>query len=130
MAHFAKVLDGKVVTVIVAESSFFNNITEDSSVTWIQTSYNTKNGVYYQPNSNIPSADQSLALRGNYAGIGYTYDSTLDVFLEPKPYPSWILDETTYSWNAPISKPTGSLNMDQYYEWNESSNSWQLKTND
>ena len=130
MAHFAKVLDGKVVTVIVAESSFFNNITEDSSVTWIQTSYNTKNGVYYQPNSNIPSADQSLALRGNYAGIGYTYDSTLDVFLEPKPYPSWVLDETTYKWNAPISKPTNSLSIDQYYEWNESSNSWQLKTND
>ncbi len=128
MAHFAKVLDGKVVTVIVAESSFFNNITEDSSVTWIQTSYNTKNGVYYQPNSNIPSADQSLALRGNYAGIGYTYDSTLDVFLEPKPYPSWVLDETTYKWNAPISKPTNSLSIDQYYEWNESSTNWELKT--
>ena len=128
MAHFAKVLDGKVVTVIVAESSFFNNITEDSSVTWIQTSYNTKNGVHYQPNSNIPSADQSLALRGNYAGIGYTYDSTLDVFLEPKPYPSWVLDETTYKWNAPISKPTNSLSIDQYYEWNESSTNWELKT--
>ena len=130
MAHYAKVLNGKVVKVIVAEASFFDNFVDDSPGTWIQTSYNTRGGVHYQPNSDIPSSDQSLALRGNYAGIGYTYDSTLDAFLEPKPYPSWILDETTYTWNAPVSKPTGSLNMDRYYEWNESSNSWQLKTND
>ena len=93
MAHYAKVLNGKVVTVIVAEASFVDN----SPGTWIQTSYNTKRGVHYQPNSNISSSDQSLALRGNYAGIGYTYDSALDAFLEPKPYPSWALDETTYT---------------------------------
>ena len=130
MEHYAKVLDGNVVKVIVAEASFFDNFIDNSPGTWIQTSYNTRGGVHYQPNTNITSSDQSLALRGNYASIGDTYDSTLDVFLKPKPYPSWILDETTYSWNAPISKPTGSLNMDQYYEWNESSNSWQLKTND
>ena len=130
MAHYAKVLDGNVVKVIVAEASFFDNFIDNSPGTWIQTSYNTRGGVHYQPNTNITSSDQSLALRGNYASIGDTYDSTLDVFLKPKPYPSWILDETTYSWNAPISKPTGALSMNQYYEWNESSNSWELKTND
>ena len=130
MEHYAKVLDGNVVKVIVAEASFFDNFIDNSPGTWIQTSYNTRGGVHYQPNTNITSSDQSLALRGNYASIGDTYDSTLDVFLKPKPYPSWILDETTYSWNAPISKPTGSLSMNQYYEWNESSNSWELKTND
>ena len=130
MAHYAKVLDGNVVKVIVAEASFFDNFIDNSPGTWIQTSYNRRGGVHYQPNTNITSSDQSLALRGNYASIGDTYDSTLDVFLKPKPYPSWILDETTYSWNAPISKPTGSLSMNQYYEWNESSNSWELKTND
>ena len=130
MAHYAKVLDGKVVKVIVAEASFFDNFVDDSPGTWIQTSYNTRGGVHYHPNSSTPSEDQSKALRGNYAGIGYTYDSTLDAFLEPKPYPSWILDETTYTWNAPISKPTGSASMDQYYEWNESSNIWELKTID
>ena len=130
MAHYAKVLDGNVVKVIVAEASFFDNFIDNSPGTWIQTSYNTRGGVHYQPNTNITSSDQSLALRGNYASIGDTYDSTLDVFLKPKPYPSWILDETTYSWNAPISKPTGSLSMNQYYEWNESRNSWEVKTND
>ena len=130
MAHYAKVLNEKVIKVITAEASFFDNFIDDSPGTWIQTSYNTKGGVHYQPNSDIPSSDQSLALRGNYAGIGYTYDSTLDAFLEPKPYPSWILDETTYTWNAPVSRPTGSASMDQYYEWNESSNNWELKTTD
>lgn len=128
MAHYAKVSNGKVVKVIVAEASFFDNFVDDSPGTWIQTSYNTRGGVHYQPNSDIPSSDQSLALRGNYAALGYTYDSTLDAFLKPKPYPSWILDETTYTWNAPISRPTGSASMDQYYEWNESSNNWELKT--
>lgn len=130
MAHYAKVLNKKVIKVIVAEASFFDNFVDDSPGTWIQTSYNTRGGVHYQPNSDITSSDQSLSLRGNYAAIGYTYDSTLDAFLEPKPYPSWILDETTYTWNAPISRPTGSASMDQYYEWNESSNNWELKTND
>ncbi len=130
MAHHAKVLDGNVVKVIVAEASFFDNFIDNSPGTWIQTSYNTRGGIHYQPNTNITSSDQSLALRGNYATIGDIYDSTLDVFLKPKPYPSWILDETTYTWNAPISKPTASLSMNQYYEWNESSNSWELKTND
>ena len=130
MGHYAKVVDGIVTGVIVAQEDFFDTFVDDSAGEWIKTSYNTRGGVHYQPNSDIPSSDQSLALRGNYAGIGYTYNSTLDVFLEPKPYPSWILDETTYTWNAPVSRPTGSASMDQYYEWNESSNNWELKTTD
>ena len=138
MAHFAKLgANSKVIQVLTLDNKDMLNAdgVEDEAVgqqyleqhnnwpaqMWIQTSYNTSGNQH---------KDGGTPLRGNYAGIGYTYDSTLDAFLEPKPYPSWILDETTYTWNAPVSKPTGSLNMDQYYEWNESSNSWQLKTND
>ena len=77
MAHYAKVLNGKVVNVIVAEISFFDNFVDDSPGTWIQTSYNTRGGVHFQPNSDITSSDQSLALRGNYATIGDTYDLSL-----------------------------------------------------
>ena len=88
MAHYAKVKQGKVVKVIVAEADFFDNFVDDSPGTWIQTSYNTRGGVHYEPNSNTPSEDQSKALRGNYAGPGYNYDKTLDAFYPAQPYNS------------------------------------------
>ena len=72
MAHYAKVLDGKVINVIVAEADFFKTFIDDTPGTWIQTSYNTRGGVHYEPNSHTPSSDQSKALRKNYAGIGFT----------------------------------------------------------
>jgi hypothetical protein len=126
MAHFAKVSNGKVVKVIVAEASFFNNFIDDSPGQWIQTSYNTRGGVHYEPNSSTPSEDQSKALRGNYAGIGYTYDSTLDAFYAPQPFNSWTLDTGSYLWEAPVEYPTGDAtgSYTGSYQWSESEQNW------
>lgn len=120
MAHFAKVVNGKVVKVIVAEPDFFNTFVDDSAGQWIQTSYNTRGGVHYQPNSNTPSDDQSKALRGNYAGIGFIYNSANDVFYPPSPYQSWVLNTTSWTWEAPIPKPTDNKN----YVWDEENTAW------
>ena len=118
MAHFAKVVDEIVVTVIVAEADFIATLEDANS--WIQTSYNTRGGIHYMPNSITPSDDQSKALRKNYAGIGYTYDSERDAFIPPKPYPSWLLDETTCLWIAPKAKPSDN----KMYKWNEELLDW------
>ena len=120
MAHFAKVNNGIVEKVLVAESEFFETFVDDSAGEWIQTSYNTRGGVHYQPNSDIPSEDQSKALRKNYAGIGYTYDRERDAFIPPKPYASWILNEQTCLWDSPVPYPTDN----KHYEWNEETQSW------
>ena len=130
MAHFAKIENGIVTKVIVAEPEFFNTFIDDTPGTWIQTSYNTRGGVHYEPGSNhtIPSADQSKALRKNYAGIGYEYNQQLDAFISPKPFNSWILNETTCYYEAPVAKPTTELEENQYYSWNESILNWEIKT--
>jgi hypothetical protein len=120
MSHFAKVVDGKVVNVIVAEIDFFKTFVDSSPGIWIQTSYNTRGGVHYKPDSNEPSEDQSKALRGNYAGIGYTYDFKNDVFYQSQPYPSWTLDTTTWTWKPPIPCPID----DKVYTWNENTLNW------
>ena len=80
MAHYAKVRDGIVLQVIVAEADFFKTFVDTEPGRWIQTSYNTRGGVHYEPNSITPSSDQSKALRKNYAGIGFLYDSDKDAF--------------------------------------------------
>ena len=116
MAHYAKVLDGKVINVIVAEADFFNTFIDDTAGTWIQTSYNTRGGVHYEPNSHTPSSDQSKALRKNYAGIGFTYDKVKDAFYEPQPYASWTLNSTTYYWEPPVTYPSDG----KIYDWDES----------
>ena len=121
MGHFAKVSNGIVTKVIVAESDFFNNFVDDSPGKWIQTSYNTRGGVHYQPNTNEPSADQSKALRKNYAGIGYTYDSTRDAFIPPQPFNSWTLNEDTCLWESPVPYPTDG----KLYRWNEEILNWE-----
>jgi hypothetical protein len=114
MSHFAKVTDGKVTQVIVAEQEFFNTFVDSSPGTWIQTSYNTHGNQH--PNG--------TPLRGNYAGIGYTYDSVNDVFYAPQPYPSWTLNNTTWLWEAPVAMPTD----DKKYKWNESITNWEEVT--
>ena len=121
MGHFAKVSNGIVTRVIVAEADFFNNFVDDSPGQWIQTSYNTRGGVHYQPNTNEPSEDQSKALRKNYAGIGYTYDSTIDAFIPPQPFNSWTLNEDTCLWDSPVPYPTD----DKLYKWNEEILNWE-----
>jgi len=92
MAHYAKVLNGNVVNVIVAEPSFFDNFVDASPGTWIKTSYNTQGGVH---------ANGGTPLRGNFAGIGYSYDHVLDVFIPPKPAEGqWVLNDKTFTWDA------------------------------
>lgn len=98
MSHFAKVLDGKVVQVIVAEPQFFSTFVDSSPGQWIQTSYNTRGNVHYGPDG---EPDGGIALRGNYAGIGYIYDAQNDVFYPPQPDASWLLNEQTWLWEAP-----------------------------
>ena len=88
MSHFAKVVDGKVTQVIVAEPEFFDTFVDSSPGTWLQTSYNTHGNQH----------PEGRPLRGNYAGIGYTYDATNDVFIAPKPSDTAVLNETTWLW--------------------------------
>ena len=119
MSHFAKVVDGIVTQVIVAEPEFFQTFVDSSPGEWIQTSYNTHGGQH--SNGGTP-------LRKNYAGIGYSYDRTKDAFIPPKPYPSWVLNEETCLWNAPTPKPTPDLVLPDYYEWDETTTSWVQRT--
>ena len=117
MAHFAKVCDGKVVQVIVAEPEFFDTFVDSSPGEWIQTSYNTRGGVHYGSDGN---PDGGVALRGNYAGIGFIYDRTNDVFYAPQPFPSWTLNNTTWTWEAPVAYPIDG----KIYQWNEETKNW------
>tara|TARA_R110000868_G_scaffold211740_2_gene461766 strand:+ start:919 stop:1275 length:357 start_codon:yes stop_codon:yes gene_type:complete len=111
MAHFAKVVDGKVTQVIVAEKEFFDTFVDSSPGEWIQTSYNTHGGVH--KNGGTP-------LRKNYAGIGYSYDRTKDAFIPPQPFASWILNDSTCLWNAPTPMPTDG----KMYNWDEATTAW------
>lgn len=120
MAHFAKIIDGIVTDVVVAGQDFIDSGILGAPDLWKQTSYNTRGGVYYIPNTNDPAPDQSKAFRKNYAGIGYKYDETLDAFIPPKPYPSWLLDTQSCLWGPPIPYP----NDGQKYTWDETTQSW------
>ena len=110
MAHYAKVQDNIVTQVIVAEASFFDTFIDTEPGEWIQTSYNTHGGVH---------SLGGTPLRKNYAGIGYSYDRTKDAFIPPKPFSSWILDDTTCRWKSPIDMPSPALSTTQYYYWDE-----------
>lgn len=111
MGHFAKVNNGVVEQVIVAEPEFFNTFVDTSPGQWIQTSYNTHGGVH---------ANGGTPLRKNFAGIGYTYDAGRDAFIPPKPFASWTLNESTCLWDAPVAMPTD----DKRYKWDEATTSW------
>ena len=126
MGHYAKVVDGKVTKVIVAQATFFDNFVDSSPGKWIKTSYNTRGGVHYQPNTHEPSEDQSKALRGNYAGIGYIYNTALDAFIPPRPFDSWDLNTGSFSWEAPVPHPTGDAtgSYTGSYAWDESTTNW------
>tara|TARA_R110000803_G_scaffold166946_6_gene230261 strand:+ start:137 stop:496 length:360 start_codon:yes stop_codon:yes gene_type:complete len=114
MTHFAQVEDGVVTTVIVAEQDFIDAHCEG---TWVQTSYNTRGGVHYGQDGN---PDGGVALRKNYAGIGYTYDASRDAFYLPQPYPSWTLNTNSCIWEPPTEMP----NNDNLYRWGEGTTSW------
>jgi hypothetical protein len=118
MSHFAQVIDGIVQDVIVAGQDFIDALPNPQN--WVQTSYNTRGNVHYAPISDIPDGEPPL--RGNYAGIGYTYDAINDVFYTPQPYPSWTLNTNTWLWEAPIKMPTKKGN----WTWDEPTLSWIL----
>lgn len=121
MAHYAYLDENSIVTMVIVGKN-----EDEAPGDWEtyygakRTSYNTRGGVYYDPNTNEPGPDQSKAYRKNYAGIGYTYDATLDAFIPPQPYPSWILDESSCLWNAPVPYPTDG----KRYSWDEATQSW------
>ena len=114
MSHFAKVEDGIVTQVIVAEQDYID--TKDGE--WVQTSYNTSGGKHYAPNSH--EEDSGTPLRKNYAGIGYVYDSVRDAFYAPQPYPSWTLNDDTCLWEPPVARPDD----DKSYNWDEDTTAW------
>ena len=120
MSHYAKVDSGIVIKVIKANEDFFDTFVDDSPGQWIRTSYNTRGGVHYEPDSNTPSSDQSKALRKNFASIGGTYDSVRDAFYAPKKFNSWVLNESTCVWEAPVALPSDG----KEYEWDEENGQW------
>lgn len=109
MTYYAKVLDGKVVKVIVAESNFFDTFVEDSPGTWIETSYDTSKNVH---------KTGGTPLRKNFAGIGFEYRKDIDAFIPKKPFDSWILDEDKGRWEAPKARPSDK------HDWDESLKDW------
>lgn len=121
MGHYAKVLNGKVTSVIVAEPEFFDTFVDTSPGEWIQTSYNTRGNVHYGPDG---QPDGGVPLRANYAGIGYIYDRENDVFYPTQYYPSWTLNKSTWLWEAPIPYP----NDGKSYDWDEQTKSWKEVT--
>ena len=117
MSYFAQVENGIVTQVISAEQDFIDAL--PNPLEWIQTSYNTRGGIHYGQNG---QPDGGIALRANYAGIGYTYNSTDDVFYAPQPYSSWTISAPTWEWQAPTPYPTDG----KMYKWNETTLSWVL----
>jgi hypothetical protein len=120
MAHFARInARGFVSQVIVAEQDYIDSLPDADS--WVQTSYNTHGGKHYSPETGEP--DDGVALRKNYAGIGFKYDIDRDAFIPPQPYASWTLVEESCLWQSPepmlevpideAGKPTGQ------YMWSE-----------
>jgi hypothetical protein len=110
MAHFAKVENGIVTQVIVIDQETLNTGNWGDPSSWVQTSYNTHGGQH----------PEGRPLRKNYAGIGYTYDTGRDAFIPPKPFASWVLNETTCQWDAPVAMPTDN----KMYRWDEATTSW------
>jgi len=132
MASFAKLNSENIVTTVV---SVVNEILKDSNgveqenigTEFLRTLYNEPNANWKQTSYNTHGNVHSLGgtpFRKNYAGIGYQYDSQRDAFIPIKPYNSWVLNEQTCSWEAPISYPTDG----QRYNWNEETQSWTLQT--
>ena len=149
MAHFAKLgSNSKIIQVLTLNNGDMLNAdgVEDESVgqqylerhnnwpaqMWIQTSYNTRGGKHYKSDNTL-SDDQSKALRGNYAGIGYIWDEDNNLFYPKKPYPSWVLNTTTASWHSPIGDAPDDLTDEEkaagtYYVWNEGTGAWDKET--
>lgn len=124
MAHYAYVNDENIVTQVVVGKN-----EDEAPGNWeayygaIRTSYNTRGGVHYDAETGEPSADQSKALRYNYAGVGFTYDPDFGAdgaFIPPKPFPSWTLNADTALWDAPVPMPE----TEGMWVWDEAAQEW------
>jgi len=126
MSHFAQIDDQNIVQrVLVIDQAEINTGNWGDPTMWVQTSYNTRGGIYYIPNTNTPDLDQSKAFRKNYAGIGFTWlpnGPEGEGFVPPSPYPSWVMNSFSYTWEAPVPMPIP--NNPPVYEWNEATVSW------
>ena len=141
MAHFAKIDENNAVIKVVAVHNnvitdengdeqeslgieFLKNLYNEPNANWLQTSYNTRSGKYY--NADGTEGDQSKAFRKNFAGIGYTYDAGRDAFIGPRPTNSFVLDEATCTWVAPVAYPTITEKDGLMYiiEWDDSNDRW------
>ena len=124
MSHFAKLDENNIVTFVTVgrqeDDGKEQELFERTGDVYRQTSYNTRGGIHYNPETGEPSEDQSKAFRKNYAGIGYTYDELLDAFIPPQPFESWVIDLDTCLWDAPVPYPTDG----EMYTWDEESVSW------
>jgi|TARA_Y100001951_G_scaffold99848_1_gene102402 hypothetical protein len=134
MAHFAKLDQNNIVTTVHVvhnnellvdgveneqKGIDFLNTLHKTNDNWKQTSYNTEGGVHKLGGT---------PFRKNHAGIGFTYDEAKDAFIPPKLYPSWILNEETCQWDAPVTYPDDDPNSNKTYDWNEETNSWEEKS--
>ena len=134
MAYYSFFDENNVIVEVITgveENELINGLSPEiwyskfRGVSCKRTSYNTRGGVHYDPDTNEPSADQSKAFRKNYAGIGYTYDEARDAFIPPQPFPSWTLNESTCLWEAPVPYPDDN----QMYLWNEETQQWDVVDN-
>lgn len=127
MAYMAKVIKGKVIAVHSRTPEY--NATQSDAGQFIQTSYNIRGGVYYDTETGLPAENQAEKIaeqdgrqRKNFAGIGFTYDEQRDAFIPPKPFDSWLLNEETCLWDAPVPYPTDG----EMYRWDEETTNWIL----
>ena len=142
MAYFAKLGTGNIIEKVISINNsvitdangieqeqlgvdFINKLYNTRDV-WKQTSFNTRGGKYYNLDNTL--GNQSKSFRKNFAGIGMRYHDNIDGFISIQPYNSWILNENTGDWNAPVAMPTTELEDNQYYYWNESIVNWEIKT--
>jgi hypothetical protein len=125
MAYMAKVIDGVVVAVHSRTPEY--NATQEDAELFVQTSYNIRGGVYYDPETGLPAENQAEIIaeqdgrqRKNYAGVGFTYDEERDAFIPPQPFESWVLNGDTCLWEAPVEMPDDG----QMYRWDEETTNW------
>ena len=125
MAHWAELDSNNVVTrVLVGDNNDpagdegYQWLIDNLGGTWVKTSYNAVGGKWRNPETN--EITQNPGFRKNYAGIGFTYNETLDAFIPPKPFNSWLLNEDTCLWDAPVAYPTDG----KLYAWNEEALNW------
>ncbi len=138
MSHFAKVKDGVVQAVIVAEQPFIDSLPTEDGVTWVQTSYNTHGGVHYKDQTRVAEfenedgtketitsservPDGGVALRKNFAGVGCIYDPVRDAFYGSQPFASWTLNEETCLWDPPVAMPS---DQEKDWVWDETNRQW------